>query len=270
MFDRLIESDSAGAEFKSRRRYFIVSTVVVGLLFISAVVISLYAADIGLGNDNYELSAILAPVPPPADAPEPPRPDRQRAAATSTSSDIPIRIVRQQPIEATPVSVPPISTDPSRYRSLPDGPVKIGDEQTGGPRGIGHPTGDGSSSSTTSPLTERTEIIDERPPKVNYAPAPSSGPKPIQAIGIVNGKATDLPKPPYPAAALAMRIEGKVDVQVTIDETGKVISAKAASGNPLLRQAAENAAWKARFTPTLLSRVPIKVTGVIVYNFTRN
>ena len=62
MFDKLIESDTTGADFKPRRRYFIVSSVVVGLLFISAVVISLYAADIGLGNDNYELSAMIAPV----------------------------------------------------------------------------------------------------------------------------------------------------------------------------------------------------------------
>jgi TonB family protein len=67
-----------------------------------------------------------------------------------------------------------------------------------------------------------------------------------------------------------MGITGKVDVQITIDETGKVISAKAASGHPLLRNAAETAAWKAKFTPTLLSKVPVKVTGVIVYNFTRN
>ncbi|MEO5858067.1 MAG: energy transducer TonB [Pyrinomonadaceae bacterium] len=78
-----------------------------------------------------------------------------------------------------------------------------------------------------------------------------------------------MPKPPYPPTALAVRASGAVSVQVTIDEHGKVISAKAASGHILLRQAAEQAAWKARFTPTKLSNVPVKVTGVIVYNFTR-
>jgi protein TonB len=67
-----------------------------------------------------------------------------------------------------------------------------------------------------------------------------------------------------------MGIQGKVDVQVTIDEEGKVISARAASGHPFLRGPAETAAWKARFKPTTLSEVPVKVTGVIVYNFTRN
>ncbi len=66
-----------------------------------------------------------------------------------------------------------------------------------------------------------------------------------------------------------MNVKGKVDVQVLIDESGKVISAKAINGHPMLRANAEHAAVNARFTPTLLSNVPVKVTGVIVYNFVR-
>ena len=73
-----------------------------------------------------------------------------------------------------------------------------------------------------------------------------------------------------PTAAAATNVQGKVDVQVTIDEAGKVISSKAVSGPFLLRHAAERAAWNARFTPTYLSKIAIKVSGVIVYNFTRN
>jgi len=57
---------------------------------------------------------------------------------------------------------------------------------------------------------------------------------------------------------------------VTIDEAGKVISSKAVSGHPLLRGTAESAAWKARFSPTLLSNVPVKVSGVIVFNFKKS
>jgi TonB family protein len=60
-----------------------------------------------------------------------------------------------------------------------------------------------------------------------------------------------------------------VTVQVTVDETGKVISATAVSGHPLLRAAAVDAARRARFTPTLLTGVPVKVTGMIIYNFNR-
>jgi protein TonB len=55
-----------------------------------------------------------------------------------------------------------------------------------------------------------------------------------------------------------------------IDEQGHVVSAKAASGPPLLLSAAVQAAYKATFTPTLLSGRPVKVTGVITYNFVLN
>ncbi len=86
--------------------------------------------------------------------------------------------------------------------------------------------------------------------------------------GVINGKATNLPKPAYPAAARAVRASGAVNVQVTIDESGNVVSVSAVSGHPLLRAAAEQAARKAGFVPTLLSGQPVKVTGVVVYNFT--
>lgn len=91
-------------------------------------------------------------------------------------------------------------------------------------------------------------------------------PKTISA-GVVNGKAVELPKPEYPAAAMAIRASGAVNVQVTIDEQGNVISASAVSGHPLLRASAEQAARNSKFKPTYLSGQAVKVTGVIIYNF---
>lgn len=85
--------------------------------------------------------------------------------------------------------------------------------------------------------------------------------------GVINGKALSLPKPAYPAAARAVNASGAVNVQVTIDEAGNVISATAVSGHPLLRAAAVDAAKQAKFAPTRLEGNPVKVTGVIVYNF---
>ncbi len=85
--------------------------------------------------------------------------------------------------------------------------------------------------------------------------------------GVLNGKATSLPKPPYPPAARAVNAEGPVTVQVLIDEQGSVISANAVSGHPLLRAAAMEAAKGATFSPTLLQGEPVEVTGVITYNF---
>ena len=90
--------------------------------------------------------------------------------------------------------------------------------------------------------------------------------KPISG-GILNSKALSLPTPVYPPAAMAVRAEGAVNVQVTVDEGGNVISATAVSGHPLLRAASLKAAGQAKFAPVLLSGEPVKFTGVLVYNF---
>ncbi|MDT4898287.1 MAG: periplasmic protein TonB [Acidobacteriota bacterium] len=108
------------------------------------------------------------------------------------------------------------------------------------------------------------KIEDEPPPVAKAAPKPLL--KPITG-GVLNGKALVLPKPGYPSAAKSARLSGIVVVEVVIDESGKVIAAKASSGHSLLRQAAVQAAQGARFSPTLLSGQPVKVSGEINYNF---
>lgn len=85
--------------------------------------------------------------------------------------------------------------------------------------------------------------------------------------GVLNGKALALPKPEYPAIARAAHASGTVVVQVLIDENGNVVEANAVSGHPLLRAVSVAAARAARFSPTLLAGMPVKVTGVIQYNF---
>lgn len=67
------------------------------------------------------------------------------------------------------------------------------------------------------------------------------------SAGLAFPKATSLPKPPFPAAARAVRSSGEVVVDVKIDNMGKVVSAVSESGHPLLRKAAEQASRGARF-----------------------
>jgi len=101
-------------------------------------------------------------------------------------------------------------------------------------------------------------------------PPPSPGPKPILkpvSGGVLNGTAVNLPPPVYPEAAKRMRTQGVVTVDVILDETGKVVSASASAGPTILRDAAVQAALKARFSPTKLSGQPVKVAGVINYKF---
>ena len=104
------------------------------------------------------------------------------------------------------------------------------------------------------------------PPPPKKEPTPTSPPKVISG-GVLNGKAISKPQPAYPPIAKAAGASGTVSVQVLVDERGNVISANAVSGHALLRQSAVAAARQAKFSPTLLSGQPVKVTGVIIYNF---
>lgn len=101
----------------------------------------------------------------------------------------------------------------------------------------------------------------------------TADPKPLAAkhgpvsAGVLNSKALSMPSPPHPAEA--KDIEGVVVVQVSIDEQGNVTDARAVSGPAPLQDVSVKAAFQAKFSPTLLSGEPVKVTGVLVYNFGR-
>ena len=123
---------------------------------------------------------------------------------------------------------------------------------------------DGTSGSENTFVVDGSEVTNFRTGQLNS----KNGVPKIISGGFINGKALSLPKPVFSAAAKSVRASGAVSVQVMIDEDGKVISANAVSGHPLLRQSAEQAARNAKFAPTILQGKPVKITGVVVYNFT--
>ena len=86
--------------------------------------------------------------------------------------------------------------------------------------------------------------------------------------GILNSKAIQLPAPKYPDEAKKIHAFGQVQVQVLVDETGKVISAEAMFGPESLRQAAVEAARLARFKPAMVNGAAVKVSGILTYDFT--
>ena len=270
MFDKLIASDAEGADFKNRRSYFMVSFVVVGVLFLAALIIDIFASDFGLGKGGIELVELLQPVDMAATEPEPLR-QRMPQMPTRSTSPLPSRQINMVNMNENPIVPKDVSVVPNTQQSRPNTRFDIGkfDSNPDISNGTGR-SNNGSETgatglSTTPQIADNTTITDMPPIKV-----PPVKRNVVQSLGVINGRASNLPKPNYPPAAVAVNAQGKVDVQVLIDESGRVISAKAVSGNPLLRLAAENAARNARFTPTLLSNVPVKVTGVIVYNFMRS
>ncbi|MFZ0062307.1 MAG: TonB family protein [Pyrinomonadaceae bacterium] len=132
--------------------------------------------------------------------------------------------------------------------------------------------------STTQPVAEKvaaTEKNSELNPspaqpvkETNPAAAEAAKPNVIKVEeSVLRGAALDLPQPEYPQAALLSRTSGAVEVQLLVNEKGLVTNARAQGGNPLLNQAAEAAAMKARFAPAKLSAEPSIAFGVITYNF---
>ena len=85
--------------------------------------------------------------------------------------------------------------------------------------------------------------------------------------GVENGRAIHLGKPAYPPLARKAHVQGQVKVQVIIGEDGTVIAAAAVDGHPLLFGVSVAAARESTFTPTKLNGKPVKVTGVLEYNF---
>jgi TonB family protein len=97
--------------------------------------------------------------------------------------------------------------------------------------------------------------------------APDVKRKVVVSGGVLNGKAVSKPQPAYPPIARAAGASGTVTVQIVVDEEGNVVSAAAVSGHPLLQQAAVAAARRARFSKTFLSGQPVRLSGVVTYNF---
>jgi TonB family protein len=90
--------------------------------------------------------------------------------------------------------------------------------------------------------------------------------KPIEG-GVLNSKATSLPKAVYPEEARRLKVSGRVTVRVVVDENGKVTSAQATDGPLPLREAAEAAARQATFEPTIKDGITVKVAGTLTYDF---
>ena len=275
MLDQLVESKNNTRENTRRSEFLLITLVIVVGLLLSTWTYSLFAKDYGMGGDDLELSTLVAP-PPPEEEPPPP-PEKQPEKQQAKEPDVDVRKELIANIMQTPPKVPDqpaVTKNPVKEMRL-DRLTKLGvqDSDTGAqvdPSAARTVTsgGTGGLSTGTGTAPSGTETGGAPPPPPPPPPAPKkvAPPKTISG-GVLNGKAVSLPKPPYPPAARAVKASGAVSVQVLIDESGRVVSASAASGHPLLRAAAVSAARGARFSPTLLSGQAVKVSGIITYNF---
>ena len=91
--------------------------------------------------------------------------------------------------------------------------------------------------------------------------------QPPRHLGNLANRVQDQPTPQYPERAKALGFSGLVEIEVIVDETGQVINAIALSGRPLLKEAAMEAAYRARIVPVEKDGMPIMVKGYLNYQF---
>jgi len=125
---------------------------------------------------------------------------------------------------------------------------------------------DDTSSKNSSSKTSETR---SSPAASTEVPSVSSDKTPVVHVSEegLRSAAINLPPAELPLGAELTGLQGRVEVQIIVDEKGEVTSARAASSNSLLNGAAEAAALKARFSPARLSPDPARVFGVITYDF---
>ncbi len=84
----------------------------------------------------------------------------------------------------------------------------------------------------------------------------------------LNGKLINNPQPSYPKEAKLAGANGKVQAIVEIDEKGNVTGIENVLGPELLKKSASEAAFRAKFSPTLCDGKAAKTIGVITFNYT--
>src|SRR5712692_86516 len=263
MFANLIESQSHGKEFKRRGRFVIATAFAYTVLFFVAGIVSIYAYDARVESQIADDLTVLSWMPP----------------VTAPVEHVRVKAVHRAP----PSNNNRISPQPERpilYESASN-PLEPPDQISAAPNPIppappnaiiGSHISDTAVAPNNSSCVTCTgndtgpveRVVVTTPPPITIPPKPQTQSLPSRVLA---SKAISLPQPPYPPLARQIRLQGAVQVQILVDETGKVMSAHAVSGSSFLTTGAEEAARRARFTPTLLNGQPVKVQGVITYNF---
>ncbi len=262
MFANLIESSSHAKEFKRRGSFVLFTTATYVVLFVITGVVSIYAYDARLEEQSLEVVTLISPqdlAPDKPDVPDHPTQPKQTSGEDPGLTHRAIAMLSVNHPEMAPVGV---SATPNKNPSLPDSGRVIVDGYNKDANGPGTPGANNGGRTISQP--PQVVIPDELPPAPTPVPVK---PQILKISEFINSRALSLPKPPYPPLAKQIKVQGTVVIQVLIDETGKVLSAKPVSGNPMLIPESQRAAMQARFSPTTLNGVPVKVSGMISYNF---
>jgi protein TonB len=259
MFDQLVESSLNRK--RTRRWKCFTATAMVWVAALAVVVVGGVVAYEGRLSDISDVTHIGIAQPPPERGADSGRAQpKQKAAPKSVTQTEELVSQTQTPvtIESQPTGPPTVSVTPHFDEGSAIGPPGAG----GGKDGV--EGGD--------PRAERTEHVERSEPPQPEKKTEEQPPAQLQPVrksgGVLQGSAISRVSPTYPPLARVSRTTGAVVVEVVVDESGNVISARALSGHALLREAAVFAAWRWKWKATLLSGVAVQVVGTITFNFT--
>jgi protein TonB len=209
-----------------------VSILVHALALSALVVIPLLASDvlpIVRGNDILTMPVVVSPVPPAAPVP---------AARHTPVTDV-------VDASAAPV-VPPNGIGRERLLQADPRPDMSVPHDVGAVPGAGVPGETGAVN-------------------IDAPPHPTA---PIHVSSLIKApvKIRDV-SPIYPSVAIAARVEGVVIIEAVIGPTGDVAEARVLRSKPLLDEAALAAVRQWRYTPTLVSGVPVSVILTVTVTF---
>ncbi|HEX8423367.1 MAG TPA: energy transducer TonB [Pyrinomonadaceae bacterium] len=116
-------------------------------------------------------------------------------------------------------------------------------------------------------VSRRAENSEAKRPQAASQPADAAEGTPLLDAGVLNQRTTALPKPASPVSWKRLDAPVTVTVEVVVDITGRVTSARAQGGPEALLEPAESAARRATFLPFYVAGRPVRARGLINYTF---
>jgi protein TonB len=190
--------------------------------------------------------------PKPADLPKPPVEAKAAAPRQARAKAAPVEA------KAPPPQVNAPAPAAGALDSLPDFGLSLGN--AGGPGGMAVPSGGGEAARGAGPIAKETSHVSR-----TLAPKPDDG---GCSDPPVKPKPKAIAQPAYTTAAREAGIKGKVRVEVTVDETGRVTTVRLLSGLGYgLDEVALDAARRATFEPGTRCGKAVRATFSIAMRF---
>jgi periplasmic protein TonB len=254
MFDKLVESVKEKQGRRARRLF--LATVAVYAVTLTALGVATVIGFSPALAEGYDVLSILTPPPVPS-GPDPNPPQIKPILNSAPDSGF-----------VAPEKIKPLPPEDELSKLLKDRmPMKL--SVAGAPIGLGSGRGIpgggdlGEAPPPPPPTPTPTPVV-----KTATAPAPD---KVVRLTSkLTQGRVLRRVQPPYPVIAKHAHIQGVVQVQIDISETGAVTNVTLLSGHPFLREAALQAARQWQFIPTELNGQRVRAIGLLTFNFTLN